>query len=61
MSDLPRSLGEWTLDTIKHLLEHHTYEPGFFDFKEALSNKADQNLTTLIAKSACSMANNAEN
>jgi Putative DNA-binding domain len=57
VSGLPYELEEWTLDTIKHLLEHHAYEPGFFDFKEALSNKADPHLAANVAKSVCSMAN----
>lgn len=57
MTGLPRNLDDWTLDTIKFLLNHHAYEPGRFDFKETLSSKGDPDWNTKIARAVCSMAN----
>jgi hypothetical protein len=57
VTGLPPDLEDWTLDTIKYLVNHHAYEPGRFDFKETLNSKRDHEWNVKIAKAVCSMAN----
>jgi hypothetical protein len=57
VTGLLRDLNDWTLDTIKYLVNHHAYEPGRFDFKETLNSKGDPDWNAKIAKAVCSMAN----
>jgi hypothetical protein len=59
MEPLPRSLDEWTLDTIKYLVNRHAHEPQQFDFKEVLNSGRDERdeMNASIVRTVCSMAN----
>ncbi len=57
--DLPSRLEDWTYETVEYLVEKYEFEPGAFDYKDALNptgpNKNDY--IASIRRTACSMAN----
>lgn len=61
MFELP-PLDQWTYETIRNIVERQDFEPGAFDFKEALHGTSDQGeakakLLHSIRKTVCAMAN----
>ena len=59
--DLPLRLEDWTYETVEHLVKTREYEPGAFDYKDALnptgSGEYQENHRDSIRRTVCSMAN----
>ncbi len=58
---LDRPLDSWDFDFVVELVEKFEFEPGIFDFKDAMVGTGDQaykdRLNASVAKAACGMAN----
>jgi predicted HTH transcriptional regulator len=62
MTNFPKSLDDWTYETITEIVEQYEYEPGFFDYKAVLNaseGKHREKLNQSIRKTAGAMANTA--
>lgn len=57
--DLPLHLEDWTFDTIVNLVRKYEFEPGNFDYKDALNATGTGRIDHLasIRRTVCSMAN----
>jgi len=57
--DLPPRLEDWTLDTVENLVKKYEFEPGTFDYKDALNPTGTDRTSYIssIRQTACSLAN----
>lgn len=60
-ADIPSQVEDWTWDTIVHVVKKHEFEPGLYDYKDALRPMGDQEHQKKhidsIRRTTCSMAN----
>lgn len=54
---IPKTLNEWTLESIRALLEQKVFESDSFDFKEKLPHSGDTKAKGRLRKSCCAFAN----
>lgn len=54
---IPRTLQEWTLDTINGLVQKRVFESETFDFKEMLPHSNDRGAKTRLRKLCAALAN----
>ena len=54
---IPRTLDEWNIDVIKHLLAQGYYEAETFDFKEMLPDSRNEVEKLGLSKTCCAFAN----
>ncbi|SEB93946.1 ATP-binding protein [Paenibacillus sp. GP183] len=54
---IPNRLEDWNLTIIKDILTKGYYESEYFDFKEMLPNKNDENGKQRLIKTSCAFAN----
>ncbi len=54
---MPRSLEEWNINAIEHLLLEGYYETEYFDFKEMLPHHKNDDHKKRLLKSCCAFAN----
>src|SRR5713226_699568 len=54
---IPRTLDEWNIEIIKHLLIQHYIEPETFDYKETLPHSKDEDAKLRLLKACCAFAN----
>ena len=59
--EIPSQLDDWTWDTVITIVKKHEFEPGIFDYKDALHPTGDQKYrdahTDSVRRTVCSMAN----
>lgn len=59
--DIPAHVEDWTWDTIVQVVKKHEFEPGLYDYKDALRPTGEQTHQAQhadsIRRTACSMAN----
>ena len=60
-TELPSQLDDWTWDTVITIVKKHEFEPGIYDYKDALRPTGDQKYreahTDSVRRTVCSMAN----
>jgi hypothetical protein len=54
---VPRSLNDWSLDSLKHLLDNRYLEPESFDYKSGLPNPKDEEGKKRLREACAAFAN----
>jgi hypothetical protein len=54
---IPRTLQQWSQESLRELLDKRYFEPEAFDYKETFPHKSDQSGKDRLRKSICAFAN----